>query len=129
MEKLSKELREYLQAISLHENTSHYFLERLEGLSYKDAYIQADNINSLHKKEMIRVSVQTDMLTFEIEPSEVYLGDGVRIKGDGKIAELHFPVIFWLTSDGRNYRKEARKQAVLWIVGAIVTAILSGFFA
>jgi hypothetical protein len=131
MEKLSKELRKYLYEISPYAGKIGYLPARYRGVAYDEAARHFNMINALSDKDMIYISEQvtelkykTDLLKSVVMPAAVVVDDR-----DTFTVKFPFPAVFWLTSDGENYRKEARKETALWLLGALITAIFAGFFA
>jgi hypothetical protein len=128
MEKLSKELARYLYEISPHSGEPGYLPGRFEGLGFDKATHQAWMIDALKMKQMIAVSDNDKIVIRNFDPV-TYPKPGMTVLKAGRTETFLIPWLFDLTNDGRNYRKEARREAVYRVMGILLTAILSGFFA
>ncbi|MDR1014764.1 MAG: hypothetical protein LBL86_07280 [Coriobacteriales bacterium] len=130
MEKLTRELRDFLYEISPHSGERHYLRIRFGGLPCEDVFQQTQMVVELRRKGMLHISEPLDSVEFVAVPPEQPPAGGIVVGyADGGTRTVSFPPGFTLTSDGRSYRKEARKQAALWVLGIVLTAVLSGFFA
>jgi hypothetical protein len=130
MEKLSRELKKFLYEVTPHDDESGYFRTKFEALPAAVVEHEAGMIFELVEKKMINIATPLDSIEFEIRPFQSSPRQGVTIvHADGLSKTISFPPTFVLTSDGRNYRKEARKETALWFFGILLTAILSGLFA
>lgn len=113
MERLTPELKELLFDLRDHDDQWHYLRDREKDKPFMEAHHDWMMIRELkHLLLVIPIDNKHDIIDYPDAPPEY---------GDCK---LKFPLYVHVTSRGRHYRSERITDGFLWIIQALLTAVL-----